>query len=387
MATAEKPRVGYLARVSRPANWAILVAGTGVLSGLLELIGLPAALLLGAMIAAILVETSGAALRVPRLPFYAAQVVIGCLIARVITPALVGTFLKDWPLLIGVMLVAVMASSFLGWGLGRLGILPGTTAVWGLSPGAASVMMLMADAFGADVRLVAFMQYFRVVMVAIAASVLARFVVHAHGTGAAPVLWFAEPHWIPLGETIAIGLIGGIVGRLLKIPAGVMLVPMFSGAILHGAGLVTIELPPWLLAISYVFLGWNIGMGFTRDILAHAVRVLPQIVFAILTLMLICGGLAFVLVRLVGIDPLTAYLATSPGGMDSAAIIGASTKVDLSFVMALQTVRFMVVILVGPAVSRFVATLLSKPSAKAIPLDEPDAKVLAELKENEDELD
>ena len=82
---------------------------------------------------------------------------------------------------------------------------------------------------------------------------------------------------------------------------------------------MTIELPPWLLATSYAFLGWNIGMGFTRDILAHAVRVLPQTIFAIIALMLICGGLGFVLVETVGIDPLTAYLATSPGGMDSAA--------------------------------------------------------------------
>lgn len=124
MAAIEKTRVGFLARVSRPANWAILAAGTIVLSGLLELAGLPAALLLGAMIAAILIETSGGALRVPRLFYYAAQAVIGCMIARVITPAIVGTFLKDWPLLIGVMLVAVVASSFLGWGLGRLRILP-----------------------------------------------------------------------------------------------------------------------------------------------------------------------------------------------------------------------------------------------------------------------
>jgi uncharacterized protein len=387
VAAIEKSRLGLLARVSRPANWGVLVAVTIVLSGLLELVGLPAALLLGAMIAAILVETNGGALRVPRLSYYAAQAVIGCLIARVITPDIVETFLKDWPLLIGVMLVAVAASSFLGWGLGRLGILPGTTAVWGLSPGAANVMLLMADAFGADIRLVAFMQYLRVVLVAIAASVLARFVVHTHGTTAPHIIWFPQPHWIPFGETIAIGLLGGIVGRVSRIPAGVLLVPMFAGAILHGAGLVKIELPPWLLAISYAFLGWNIGMGFTRDILAHAVRVLPQAIFAIVALMLICGGLAFVLVKTVGIDPLTAYLATSPGGMDSAAIIGASTKVDLSFVMALQTVRFMVVLLVGPAISRFVATRLSKPTMKMSPLGEPDSYILAQLKENEDELD
>ena len=49
--------------------------------------------------------------------------------------------------------------------------------------------------------------------------------------------------------------------------------------------------------------------------------------------------------RTLGIDPLTAYLATSPGGMDSVAIIAAaSDRVDISFVMALQTARFLIVL-------------------------------------------
>jgi uncharacterized membrane protein AbrB (regulator of aidB expression) len=62
------------------------------------------------------------------------------------------------------------------------------------------------------------------------------------------------------------------------------------------------------------------------------------------------------------IDPLTAYLATSPGGVDSVAIIAASTKVDVSFVMGLQTIRLLFVLLVGPFLSRFVAKLIESAS-------------------------
>ncbi|RVB66210.1 AbrB family transcriptional regulator, partial [Mesorhizobium sp. M7A.F.Ca.CA.004.06.1.1] len=69
-----------------------------------------------------------------------------------------------------------------------------------------------------------------------------------------------------------------------------------------------------------------------------------------------CGGLAFLISHLLGIDPLTAYLATSPGGMDSIAIIAAAAQnVDISFVMALQSARFLIVLLVGPSVARLVA--------------------------------
>src|SRR5258707_13813974 len=67
-----------------------------------------------------------------------------------------------------------------------------------------------------------------------------------------------------------------------------------------------------------------------------------------------CGGLAFVLVEVFDIDPLTAYLATSPGGADSVAIIAASSNVDVSFVMAMQTVRLIAVLFIGPSLTKFV---------------------------------
>jgi membrane AbrB-like protein len=216
-------------------------------------------------------------------------------------------------------------------------------------------MMLMAEAFGADAQLVAFMQYLRVVFVALAASLMARLWIGADATPAAAIVWF--PPIDPLGftQTLLLAGIGGALGVLLRIPAGAMLVPMLAGSVLHVLGLIRIDLPEWLLALSYALLGWNIGLGFTPRIVRHAARSLPQVVLGTLLLIGFCGGLAGVLVVLVGIDPVTAYLATSPGGMDSVAIIAASTPVDVPFVMALQTVRFMLVLLVGPWLARLLA--------------------------------
>jgi len=52
---------------------------------------------------------------------------------------------------------------------------------------------------------------------------------------------------------------------------------------------------------------------------------------------------------------LAAYLATSPGGADSIAIIAASGHVDMGFVMAFQTSRFVAILLVGSRLARFIA--------------------------------
>jgi uncharacterized protein len=118
---------------------------------------------------------------------------------------------------------------------------------------------------------------------------------------------------------------------------------------------MTIELPTWLLAASYAFVGWNIGLRFTRPLLMHAARALPLIVACTLILIAICGAVAALMVVGAGIDPLTAYLATSPGGSDSIAIIAASTNVDVSFVMAMQTFRMIVVLFLAPVLTKFIA--------------------------------
>ncbi len=345
-----------LKRLLSLRQWAILVAGSLILATLLELLGLPAALLLGPMIAGILLATNGGAVRVPRLPVVAAQAVVGCLIARAMTADIVLAFLRDWPLLLGVVIVIVATSGLLGWSIARFKVLPGSTAVWGTAPGAAQAMMVLAGDFGADARLVAFMQYLRVLCVAGLAAVVARvWVGPIAAIPGAHTAWFPAIPWLDFAATPA--LVGaGIAAHLwLRIPAGALLVPMIVGAPLEGSGLVHITLPPWLLAASYALLGWNVGLGFTREILAHAWRALPQVLLSILALITTCGLLAFVLVIAKGIDPLTAYLATTPGGMDSVAIIAASSTADLSFVMALQTVRFAIVLICGPPLARFIA--------------------------------
>jgi membrane AbrB-like protein len=314
------------------------------------------------MVAAICVAGAGGRVKVPRLPFALAQAVIGCMIARVITPATLGKILQDWPMFSLAVVAVIIVSYGQGWLMARWRVLPGSVAVWGSSPGAATAMAIMAEAFGADIRLVAVMQYLRIVFVATITSLVAHFWVGgapaAAGLPPAPaaVDWFPAIAWLPFGETLLLAVAGVVIATRFRVPAGALLIPMAAGTLLHGSGAMAITLPPWLLAASYLLVGWSIGLRFNRPILRHAARALPRVVASILVLILLCGLLALALNRFAGIDPLTAYLATSPGGADSVAIIAASAKVDMPFVMAMQTMRFILVMLLGPAIARFIAS-------------------------------
>ena len=344
-----------MSRLPAAAQWILLLVLSLAVAALLLWLHAPAALMLGPLIAAIVLASSGGRVRFPLPPFVVAQGIVGCLIARMVPLSIVDDVLRHWLLFTGGVVLVVAACCLLGWSMTRLKLLPGTTALWGTSPGAASVMTIMAESYGADIRLVAFMQYFRVVGVAAVAALVARLFGVSAAHGPAAIVWFPPVDWLALAETLALAILGPLVARFLRIPAGAFLVPLVAGIVLTHFGWLKIELPTWLLAASYALIGWNVGLRFTRSLLLHALRALPLIVGATLLLILICGGVAALMVVGAGVDPLTAYLATSPGGSDSIAIIAASTNVDVSFVMAMQTVRMIAVLFLAPVLTKFIA--------------------------------
>ena len=98
---------------------------------LLEALHLPAALLLGPMVAAILVASANGSVRVPEVPFQIAQGVVGCMMARSIPLSTLSEIVLDWPLFTAGVVSVVVAAGGLGWILTRWQVFPGTTAVWG----------------------------------------------------------------------------------------------------------------------------------------------------------------------------------------------------------------------------------------------------------------
>ncbi|MDR3441109.1 AbrB family transcriptional regulator [Telmatospirillum sp.] len=343
----KKPRRTWL--------WLLLLAASLGVGWVLQQAALPAALMLGPMLCAIAFGVSGSDLKLPRWAFFGAQSVIGCLVARALSASILIEIADDWAVMLLIVSTTVMAGALVGWVLVKFGALPGTTAAWGSSPGAASAMVVMAEEFGADPRLVGFMQYLRVVIVVMSASLAGRLLLgHDVPQTSGPALFEAAP-LLPLAETLAIALVGAMAGRFLRIPAGGMLLPMIIGAVLHTTGLLEITLPPWLLAISYLALGWYIGLGFTRSILMYALRALPQLLLSIFLLIGLCGLSAWLLHWFLHTDGLTAYLATSPGGLDSVAIIAIGSGANTPFVLAVQTLRLFIVLLTGPQIAKLIS--------------------------------
>lgn len=315
-------------------HWLILLLLSVLFSSLLLRIHLPAALLLGPLIAGLILSLRGVKLSIPRPCYLAAQAIVGCMIARAINPSVFGVLFNNWALVLAILLTTLAISGLTGWLLVRYSALPGATGAWGSSPGGASAMVVMAQEYGADVRLVALMQYLRVLFVVGAAALVVRY---ALGNEAQEMT--QDIVWFP--------------SLTLNFPF--TLLPMLLGALAQGGGWLMLELPEWLLAMAYAVLGWTVGLQFNKAIFLLALKTLPQIIASIIGLILMCALMALALTHILQMDFMTAYLATSPGGLDTVAIIAAGTRADMSFIMALQTLRLFTILLTGPAMARAIS--------------------------------
>jgi len=337
-----------LNRAGAARDWLVLGGASVALALCLDLLLLPAAWLLGPMLVAIGLAAGGMRLKPPESLSVIAQALVGCLIAHAITPGIFLTLARDWALFLATTVATILASGLLGYLLARWRVVPGTVAIWGSSPGGATAMVILAQAWGADARLVAVMVYLRVVMVAGLASVVA--LVFTGHVARQPLIagWSQGLALDTLGLSAAVVAAGILLGRWLRIPAGALICTMALGAFLNLTDIARVDPPRLAMIPAYALIGWRIGLGFTRETLLLSARALPRLALASAVLLAFGGAMAVLLVRFTGIDPLTAYLATSPGGMDAIAVIASSSAADAPFVMALQVVRFLVIMMVGP---------------------------------------
>jgi membrane AbrB-like protein len=346
-------------------GWVILGVGS-VLAGLLaQRTGLPAAWLVGPMLAAIaLALAQPEHPTVPRWARRASLAVVGGVLGAAFRPSVVPLIAANWfpvSLVVGGTLLLSLAAGFL---LARVARLDGKTAALGTLPGAASGMLAMSGPLGADPRLVALMQYTRVVLVVVSATLVSRFWFASEALSDSPTdqgLQMSAPQgtvlvhdaWLAYGLTALVAALGAWVGTRLRLPAGAMLGPLILGVALEEMGVLRLAWPLGVPQAAFLVIGVYVGLLFDRATIRRAGRLFPFVLTSTLGLMAACAGLGWALTALTSIDGLTAYLATTPGGIDSVAILALGSGADAPLVLAVQMLRLFAVVLAGSLLGRW----------------------------------
>jgi membrane AbrB-like protein len=329
--------------------WVALLLTAALFGLLLSLAGLPAPVLIGSLVAGIAFAVNGMKAKIKRPLFLCAQGVIGVLVASSLTHGTVGEVGKSWPVFLVLAATTLLFAVAISWVVSRVTDVPSDAALWGGLPGMASSMVAGAYESGADSRLVAFFQYVRVAEVMLVASLVSHYLAHA---AFVPLAVLPRTSWAALPLTLLIAVMAIPASKLRWVPAAPILVTIGIGSVVQLNDVAVLAVPPWLLLMANMAVGLQIGLCFTRETVWHVLRLIPAVVLSATILIALSAGTSYVLAVMLGIDHLTAFLATAPGSIDLIAIIAISNHIDVSFVMALQTTRLLMVVLLGPFIAR-----------------------------------
>ena len=341
------------------AGWLALGVGSALAGFIAQRAGLPAGWLVGPMLvalaAALLWEKHPT---MPRWGRVASLAVVGGVLASAFKPSVLPLIYRHWLPVALVVCGTLLLSLGAGLLLSFLARLDRKTAALGTLPGAASGMLAMSDPLGADARLVALMQYTRVVVVVVSATLVGRFGLvagteapSATGQGlSAPsggMDLLVQGPLTTYALTALVAALGAWAGTRFKLPAGALLGPLILGILLEEVGVMHLAWPQGVPQAAYLVLGLWVGLLFDGDSVRRAGRLLPLVLASAIGLVAACAVLGWALSALTGIDGITAYLATTPGGIDSVAIVALGSGADAPLVLAMQMLRLLAVILAG----------------------------------------
>jgi membrane AbrB-like protein len=307
------------------------------------LLGVPAGLVSGSILAVAGAALAGRPVKVPLWLARVCFVLVGILLGAVVTPDTLRGVVT-WPLSIALLTLStvcmmVATTCYLRFAH-RWDML---SALLGASPGSMAQVVAMAADFGADLRGVAIVQTMRVLLVAIGLpGGLALF-----GLAAGSVIMVPGP---PLGSSLGELAIIVVVSTLMamamariRIPGGVLFGAMAGSALLHGTGLVHAVLPWWLGSSAVVILGALVGSRFANA----TPRMLLDYVWAALGSSAVAIAVAsfFVLIvtRYLPFRTADVVIAFAPGAQDTMMVLALALRLDPVYVGAHHLARWLVV--------------------------------------------
>jgi len=307
------------------------------------LLGLPAGLVSGSVVA---VATAALLRRPMRLPLPLARicyVIVGTLLGTVVTPETLRG-VATWPVSIALLMLAsvamMAATAFYLCTVHRWDRL---SALLGASPGAMAQGLALAMELGGDLRAIAIVQTVRVLLLVLGLpNGLALFglVVPAMPVPRGPA------GLAVLGEMIVLAAVSvtfAVAFLKLRFPGGLLFGAMTGSAILHGTGLVHAALPWWIGSASVVTLGALVGSRFANTTLRALLGYLGAALGSFAVSMAVATVFVLIVAHFFNFPIANIVIAFSPGAQDTMMVLALALHLDPVYVGAHHLARFLVV--------------------------------------------
>ena len=344
--TAGAPRFSW----NTALRWAIVAPASVALGWVFSQWEVPAAWIIAAIVVSgTVVLCTRSELPVNRQVYTLSRGFIGILAAIPLTMMPVGELLGYLPSGAAIALISVTVGVSAGFLLHRAQpqAISRETGILSMLPGGASLMPALADELGADFRYVALTQYLRLLAVSISLPVVVGFLTvpgQSSGISTNPV---AQEWWMWL-LVFALALVGEPLGKRVHLPVpsvlGPLLLTVVAAAILPDH--LSLQPAEPFQILAFLAIGWVCGGSLSVPTLRRFGSQLPATVAYIAIVLGTCALVAWPLTGVLDITYFEAYLATSPGALETVLALSAEGGAGPA-VVAIQLIRLIFVLAVA----------------------------------------
>jgi len=338
-----------------PAGRTALAVFLGTLGGaVFTWTGVPLAWFLGAMTTTMLAVFSGLKIEIPGFFRSAMIAVIGVLIGSAFTPAVVAGMADWWQSLVFLIFFITILTILNYFYFRNLCSFDSTTAYFASMPGGIVQMAVIGGSSGADMRRISLAHITRVITVVTVMPLYFRYAenqtINTQSINAGPVFSMRLTDGLIL---LGGGLVGILLGRILRLPAYALVGPMILSIAIHYLGYSHTAPPGSTIAAAQVIIGASVGCRFSGFAPVEIHRTLLAGLGAGVMMTGAALFAATLMSPLVGVDRFALMLALAPGGVAEMGLIALSLGVSTAYVSSMHIIRIGMIVLIAPTFFNF----------------------------------
>ena len=287
--------------------------------------------------------------------------IIGAMIGSRFSPELLSLLPHFWIsglAIIPFILIAHGGSYAIMRGLGKY---QQRDAYFASLPGGIVDSIALAEDAGADLRVVTAQHFIRIILVVTSVPLLFLFIQGgAVGSLAGETITTADYEAMDVVMILAIALSGLLLGRLIRLPVSHMMGPLLFALVLSVAGVVTIDIPPWLTHLAQYMVGTALGAqfsGMSRRLLARGLGIGVMVGIYMLALGAVMASL---LKGYVPADFGALFVSFTAGGLAEMSLIALSLNFNPIVVALHHLARIFLTVWIGSMLARHVFKLAPK---------------------------
>lgn len=328
----------------------------------------PGGMMVGAIVGVAALNILWGISYMPNYAKYAAQIIAGAFIGCTVEKSDIKRFkyiVKPALVLISAMLLLNITLGFTIYLVSPLDMI---TSLMSCIPGGMTEIPIISADMGADVPKVAVLQFIRMITcIGLFPTLISMIGQHHNNVNNISETYETtcpieparsrESNQIVFTQTMVVAVLGGIIGRILKIPAGVLLFSMI-GVICFKLFLDKAYMPIWAKRLAQTLSGAYIGCSINySDILEIKYLIIPAVLIVV-GYFITCFVVGRILSRHFGMSIKEAMLAATPAGASDMALISSDIGVHSTDLMVLQIIRLLVVISLFPQIISLIVALL-----------------------------